>query len=368
MNKIGDIIKEMKEGKDKTPRLIENYRLYLVPMRITGTGESEREIEGQTVKFNRLADFFLSDDFAQSCISCPVIYAEGEHTQDGGINKTVGVIAETYADNEELWGIVKITDESFFAAVEKGDISTSPFIVSEIEDREGVKTEVDGDLIHLAIVTNGYWDNEKDAIGGLDKSGGKMTEEEKKELKDSIVSEIKDSLQALTTAGSKAEEETKEEETKEVKEVKDEEKAEVKDHEGEELVKLNETLASIIERLEKLEQAKEEVKTEDSVEGLSEDEQEKEELIKTISEIADSARGFLTVNRVKIPSNAKKSEILRGFISANISHVRDENKVFGEIADSRLYKSALVALDDIRAEIRSKMNETKKTTNCGFAR
>lgn len=357
--KTNDIIRKMAEEKSKDPVIIEEDGVFLVPMRITGTGEKVRQTTEGEMLFDRPAEIFLGDEFAKSCISVPVVVnGDGEHPLDAGFNKTVGVIAETFVDGSELWGVCRITDSRFFEALQNGDFSTSPYVRRRTHKDGETIVESDPELVHLAIVTNGFWDSEKPAIGGVKEY--KMTEEEKKEILDSICGMTKqlDSLNERITAI----EEKKEE-------VKDTAAEPVKDHTPEQMEELNKTLAAITETVAKLSERLDAMEAAaDSVEPVTEEDEEREELIETISNIADSAKGIVEIKRVSATPRAKKSDILKKFIAENLCHVSEENKGFGEVLDSKNYRVALHALDDIRNAIETKKKETEPKKETGFAR
>lgn len=359
--KTNDIIRQMAEEKSKDPVILEDDGVLLVSMRITGTGEKVRQTTEGEMLFDRPAEIFLADEFAKSCISVPVVVnGDGEHPLDAGFDKTVGVIAETFVDGSELWGVCRITDSRFFEALKKGDFSTSPYVRRKTHKDGETIVESDPELVHLAIVTNGFWDSEKPAIGGIKEHN--MTEEEKKEILDSIggMTERLDSLNERITAI----EEKKEEE------VKDTAEEPVKDHTPEQMEELNKTLAAITETVAKLSERLDamEAAAADSVETLTEEDEEREELIETISNIADSAKGIIDIKRVSATPRAKKSDILKKFIAENLCHVSDENKGFGEVLDSKNYRVALHALDDIRNAIEAKKKEAEPKKESGFAR
>lgn len=358
--KTNDIIRQMAEEKSKTPVILEEDGVLLVPMRITGTGEKVRQTTEGEMLFDRPAEIFLGDEFAKSCISVPVVVnGDGEHPLDAGFDKTVGVIAETFVDGSELWGVCRITDSRFFEALQKGDFSTSPYVRRKTHKDGETIIESDPELVHLAIVTNGFWDSDKPAIGGIKEHS--MTEEGKKEILDSIggLSKQLDSINERLTAI----EEKKEED------VKDTTEEPVKDHTPEQMEELNKTLAAITETVAKLSERLDAMEAAaDSVEPVTEEDEEREELIETISNIADSAKGIVEIKRVSATPRAKKSDILKKFIAENLCHVSEKNKGFGEVLDSRNYRDALHALDDIRNAIEAKKKETEPKKESGFAR
>lgn len=361
--KTNDIIRQMAEEKSKDPVILEEDGVLLVPMRVTGTGEKVRQTTEGEKLFDRPAEIFLGDEFAKSCISVPVVVnGDGEHPLDAGFNKTVGVIAETFVDGSELWGVCRITDSRFFEALQKGDFSTSPYVRRRTHKDGETIVESDPELVHLAIVTNGFWDSEKPAIGGIKEYT--MTEEEKKEILDFLGGMTKqlDSLNERLTA---IEGEKKEEE------VKDTAKEPVKDHTPEQMEELNKTLSAIMETVAKLSERIDamEAAAADSVEPFTKEDEEREELIETISNIADSAKGVIDIKRVSATPRAKKTDILKKFIAENLCYVSDENKGFGEVLDSKNYRVALRhALDDIRSAIEAKKKETEPKKESGFAR
>jgi len=348
----------MAEEKSKNPVILEEDGVLLVPMRITGTGEKVRQTTEGEMLFDRPAEIFLGDEFAKSCISVPVVVnGDGEHPIDAGFDKTVGVIAETFVDGSELWGVCRITDSRFFEALRKGDFSTSPYVRRKTHKDGEAIIESDPELVHLAIVANGFWDSEKPAIGGIKEYD--MTDDEKKEILDSIGGMTKqlDSLNERITAI-----EEKNEEVKDAEEP-------VKDHTPEQMAELNKTLATITETVAKLSERLDAMEAAaDSVEPVTEEDEEREELIETISNIADSAKGVVEIKRVSATPRAKKSDILKKFIAENLCHVSEENKGFGEVLDSKNYRVALHALDDIRNAIETKKRETEPKKESGFAR
>lgn len=359
--KTNEIIRQMAEEKSKDPVILEGDGVLLVPMRITGTGEKVRQTTEGEMLFDRPAEIFLADEFAKACISVPVVVnGDGEHPLDAGFDKTVGVIAETFVDGSELWGVCRITDSRFFEALQKGDFSTSPYVRRRTHKDGETIIESDPELVHLAIVTNGFWDSEKPAIGGIKEYT--MTEEEKKEILDSLGGMTKqlDSLNERLTAI----------EEKKEKEVKDTAAEPVKDHTPEQMEELNKTLAAITETVAKLSERLDamEAAAADSVEPFTEEDEQREELIETISNIADSANGVIEFRRVSFSPRAKACEILKKTIAENIQYVSDKNKGFGEVLNRENYSAALDSLNDIKKTIESKKKETEPKKESGFTR
>ena len=152
-----------------------------------------------------------------------------------------------------------------------------------------------------------------------------------------------------------------------IEEVKDEAKAEVKDHEPEaqakldkELAEMKAAIAALVEKVDAAAKTKGGGEPAAEVEVETEDDAEKNNLIDAISNIADSARGVVEVKRVRFTPNAKKTEILKKFIGANIAFVSDDNKGFAEVLTDGQYRLALRALDDIRGAVKLEREKTEQ--------
>lgn len=157
-------------------QIVATDKCLLVPMRITGTGITERTMKdanGITIKYpiDRPADVFLSDRFLQMCNGLPVCFY---HPQDGegftSLNfdnwkeHVVGTIFYPYIKGTEVWGVAKVFDLSMLDAFRDGIASTSPFVTSQNEIGDGVYVEKLEDINHVAIVPAGHWDTDQPAI------------------------------------------------------------------------------------------------------------------------------------------------------------------------------------------------------------
>jgi len=157
-------------------QIVATDKCLLVPMRITGTGITERTMKdgnGITIKYpiDRPADVFLSDRFLQMCNGLPVCFY---HPQDGegftSLNfdnwkeNIVGAIFYPFVKGPEVWGVAKIFDLSMLDAFRDGIMSTSPFVTSTNEIGDGVYREKLEDINHVAIVPAGHWDTDQPAI------------------------------------------------------------------------------------------------------------------------------------------------------------------------------------------------------------
>lgn len=165
-----------KMASGEIDQIVATDKCLLVPMRITGTGITEREIKdanGITIKYpiDRPADVFLSDRFLQMCNGLPVCFY---HPQDGqgftSLNfdnwkeHVVGTIFYPYVKGTEVWGVAKVFDLSMLDAFRDGIASTSPFVTSKNEIGDGVYVEKLEDINHVAIVPAGHWDTDQPAI------------------------------------------------------------------------------------------------------------------------------------------------------------------------------------------------------------
>lgn len=165
-----------KMASGEIDQIVATDKCLLVPMRITGTGITERTMKdanGITIKYpiDRPADVFLSDRFLQMCNGLPVCFY---HPQDGqgftSLNfdnwkeHVVGTIFYPYVKGNEVWGVAKVFDLSMLDAFRDGIVSTSPFVTSTNEIGDGVYREKLEDINHVAIVPAGHWDTDQPAI------------------------------------------------------------------------------------------------------------------------------------------------------------------------------------------------------------
>ena len=165
-----------KMASGEIDHIVATDKCLLVPMRITGTGITERTMKdanGITIKYpiDRPADVFLSDRFLQMCNGLPVAFyhPQGEDgftslNYDNWKENIVGAIFYPYVKGQEVWGVAKIFDLSMLDAFRDGIASTSPFVTSSNEIGDGVYVEKLEDINHVAIVPAGHWDTNEPAI------------------------------------------------------------------------------------------------------------------------------------------------------------------------------------------------------------
>ena len=173
---LDDLSIAEKMASGEIDQIVATDKCLLVPMRITGTGITERTMKdanGITVKYpcERPAEVFLSDRFLKMCNGLPVAFyhpREGEgYTAlnfDNWKEYVVGTIFYPFIKGTEVWGVAKIFDLSMLDAFRDGIASTSPYVTSANEIGDGVYVEKLEDINHVAIVPAGRWDTDQPAI------------------------------------------------------------------------------------------------------------------------------------------------------------------------------------------------------------
>ena len=165
----GEIAEAMVRGEIVGPVVTNN--LFLLNIRITGTGLTPRTYGKVTRTFNRPPGVFLSDKFLDMCNGLPCAYYNTEigHPTDGELdydnfkNYIVGSVMLAYVKGEEVWGIARIFNLDLLQAILDGKVlSTSPYVTSRsLEGRDGVIDEKLDDLNHVAFVQAGHWDQKE---------------------------------------------------------------------------------------------------------------------------------------------------------------------------------------------------------------
>lgn len=167
MNEL-DIARAMAAGDLAGPQRYHNMTMF--DMRITGTGVAFRR--GIKEYVFRKADIYLNPDFLARCNGLNVII---EHPPGSTLNskefsdRIVGNVFLPYIKGDEVWGIVKIYDDTTAAMLRKHQLSTSPAVVfrdprntnKKIALDDGSVVLIEGEpalLDHLAICPKGVWD------------------------------------------------------------------------------------------------------------------------------------------------------------------------------------------------------------------
>ena len=180
----------IRDGELPSPQNFDNMSLFAV--RITGTGTAYR------TKFDeytyRPPENYLNDAFLARCNGLPVIF---EHPADGSLDsdeyheRNVGSIMLPYIQDDEVWGIARIYDESAIQIMSNEQMSTSPSVVfhnpdvnstMRLDDDTEILIEGKPSLLdHLAICESGVWDKGRSPAGvKVDKLGDPNMEEVKK--------------------------------------------------------------------------------------------------------------------------------------------------------------------------------------------
>lgn len=144
-------------GNDEYPQEDAVY----VDLRITGTGFTKREKEGEIIDIDRPFEQFSDKVFLDSCLGLPITISHPEDNVHSGNYKdqVIGSIVKSYIKGKEIWGVGKIYDPRFFDTIKQGIKSTSPSVISnDIKQDDGTYKEDFLNINHLAIVPEGHWD------------------------------------------------------------------------------------------------------------------------------------------------------------------------------------------------------------------
>jgi hypothetical protein len=186
-----DVALAISKGELASPQKFNN--VWLVDMRVTGTGMAER-IKDNSFVFRKPEDF-TSDEFLARCNGLPVIM--GHPQREDGISllnaeefskKIVGTSFLPYARKNSTWTISKIFDEKAIKDMYNYPMSTSPGI--RVDDKTSFKKQIDGEVVlvegvpelvdHLAIVSEGVWDKNGEP-SGINLGENTMKDEDLKE-------------------------------------------------------------------------------------------------------------------------------------------------------------------------------------------
>lgn len=164
----------LRDGTHVSP--VDFVNVLLVNMRITGTGLSYRNAYQEYVW--RDESYYSDEHFVKRCAGLPVIW---EHPKDGQpldsrefSQRIVGIVFLPYLKGNEVWGVVKIWDDTAKEALKNERLSTSPCVVFTSKDM-GQKAKFRGEKIliegppsymdHLAICEQGVWDKGEGPTG-----------------------------------------------------------------------------------------------------------------------------------------------------------------------------------------------------------
>lgn len=206
------IIEKLKDGELKSPQRI-GESLYIV-LRITGTGITERyklDENGEPIvkdgkpevyKINRLEDEFLSDGFLEACNGIPVLLDHpntNDQLVDGENFKKhiVGTVIKAFVKGKEVWAVARILDPNVLSMILSKMKSTSPAVTSRNEvGNNDIINEHFETIDHIALVSEGYWDDYSDKAIQIDKKKNLKTKGANMDKKE-LVLEIAEILENL---------------------------------------------------------------------------------------------------------------------------------------------------------------------------
>lgn len=160
-------------SKDQLPSPYRFKDIYLVRMRVTGTGQSYRPELKEVVW--RDPSSYLNDRFLKRASGIPITIGHPENLLNAEeFNKrTVGISVYPYIKGDEVWTIGRFYDPKIIEILMTTPLSTSPGVdvgegfIYEIDNSENtLLIELEPSLVdHLAIAEHGVWDKGKDPDG-----------------------------------------------------------------------------------------------------------------------------------------------------------------------------------------------------------
>ena len=219
-----DVAQLMSEGVLPSPQPFAN--MYLLDLRITGTGMAYRSSIGEHVW--RDPELYLNNEFLQRCNGLTVIMDHPESkilTSEEFKERAVGSVMLPYIKGDAVWGIAKIYDTDAMEEIKRGlipgeEVSTSPSVVFDntagnitLTTESGEPLLIEGVpflLDHIAIVTKergsrGVWDKggpiEGVSLNNPDEVSD-MTDkvnEPKADAQGDVLNQILESIGALAT-------------------------------------------------------------------------------------------------------------------------------------------------------------------------
>lgn len=323
--------------------LIESDNSFYIPLRVTGTGESLRNDGcGVFVEDRQQSEFFTSK-VLEACAHLPVTlgHPDGMLSEGGLANAPiVGNTILSYIKGDEIWAVAKIYDKSILEKLGREINSTSPGVVSVSQDRgDGVYAEKPLEINHLALVDKGHWDKTTPPfiLNPFHYKGENM--ENTEVFKEEIVETDNDAL-----LGNVSEEEIKEEvaETKvDATEIDDASSSEVENTDVEDEAIETEHEEEVIS----------EVETDEDI--------ERECLIKELRDICDEAHPALDVKMPFINERLKPEYLLKKFIKTN--HFLVDEKYIELVKNDSMPKGFN---KDIISSIKNKLNNLNSSYKC----
>jgi len=182
-------------------QIINDYRLgllkgiteapscFYIPVRITGTGKTERrDADGNVFVEERLKTEYFAPNVLKHCAALPILEGHpkgdlltAETLKD---SKIVGQTIDAWIQGEEIWGLARVYDKSLMAKLGKSIGSTSPgvwVVATECKHPGVVQKEIPFEINHLAFVRAGHWD-QVEGSRGFDASSGEILNLDKESI------------------------------------------------------------------------------------------------------------------------------------------------------------------------------------------
>lgn len=373
---LDDLAIAEKMATGEIDQIVATDKCLLVPMRITGTGITERTMKdgnGITIKYpiDRPADVFLSDRFLQMCNGLPVAFYHPQNGEgftslnfDNWKEHVVGTIFYPFIKGAEVWGVAKVFDLSMLDAFRDGIMSTSPFVTSTNEIGDSVYREKLEDINHVAIVPAGHWDTDQPAI----------TANKEIQMKEDLMAEPKDTAPVaepdkadanVNQIAPAAQIDKPDAEPVQALATDDQPAEDARMGKLEAAVaSLTEGMAAIKTSLDALVASDAEVHAgiEDPVVG--EDEEKKAEAVNALTEMADSAHAEVKIVRPRPMSKESVPEYKRRIIAHNVALVDPEYAGLAKVkADSAIEPLLDKGIASIGANAKKKSDELYRSAS-----
>lgn len=393
-----EIAKKIESGE--IDNIVATETCLLVPMRITGTGITKRKLKKQNgeileYSIDRPEKEFLSDEFLDMCSGLPVcLFHNGDDPIDFTSFKdyVIGSIFYPYIKGSEVWGVAKIYDLKLIDAFDNQIESTSPLVYSEnIKTDNDIYKERLHDINHVAFVSSGHWDNENPAIGNKEIlfKGDLMDEEDVKDkTSDKELPKPDCNFSKKKDQEGEIEIETPAEQAEEDKNQSDimgriNDLASAVAGLSTDISGLSKTVKSLVESDKKVHEEvappktdeigsteKMETEEEDPIRG--EDEEDRDELVDTITSLSDSAKGY---TEVKVPT-ARRNETSMAYLQRVLKHNADNvdekyKFLITSKIDSSMKTIASEAVENLKRNVKEKkekafLEKTKDSTGPNY--
>lgn len=330
------------------------------PMRLSGTGITERMREGKAYLINRDLARFSTQEF-MSVYACIPICVEHPTNEKGEFvplgfshaHTIIGNAIHSFLRDNEIWIIARIHNKDMADLILSNEFSTSPYFISQeeehvLENGDTIAEEIPLLCNHVAIVANGYWD--KKTLNKPISKEYNMQEDTKidnAEIKADNTEEIKADTQETEVKADEVEE-VKADNTEE--ETKADTQAELEETKADEIP----SVSALIDEINTLKAQVDSLMQASDMRQSEADLQEKDSVIEAINEIADSHDVVERIS-VRVGDNAK--DILQKFLNTNKKHI---TKKYHALIDSMPQNAYLFAKTDILQDMKNNLAEKQK--------